>query len=492
MKASHTYFFMAALAMVLGACVVGRPTVSGVPGEPPAPDKPWTPPPTRPAAPPPSAANAPPALPPDIAAHVQRLTLGDIVDLALRNNPLTRESWANARAAADALQVAKGAYYPTVDGSVDATRIKTSGTGGRIAVTQTTIAPSATLSWLLFDFGGRSGAIDEARQALLAADWTHNATLQNVVLQVEVAYFDYLSTRALREAQLASVRDAQANLAAAEERHRVGVATIADVLQARTALSQAQLALETVEGNLQTTRGALAVSMGLPANIPYDVDLNAPPPTVAAVADSVDAIIASAVRLRPDLAAAQAQAAQVAARIGVARAARLPSLGVTGNAGRTFLVGGNSGNNYTVTLGLNIPIFAGLSRLWTEREQRDLAAAAQARAVTLEQQVVYQVFNSYYTLQTATRRVRTADALLASAQQNLEVAQGRYRAGVGTILDLLSAQSALADARAQQVQARWIWSTALAQLAHDAGVIGPRGEAPFRLLPDTVPPPPPR
>jgi outer membrane protein TolC len=82
--------------------------------------------------------------------------------------------------------------------------------------------------------------------------------------------------------------------------------------------------------------------------------------------------------------------------------------------------------------------------------------------------------------------------LLASAQQSEEVALGRYRAGVGTVLDLLSAQSALANARAQQVQARWIWQSALAQLAHDTGVLDSGGGAPFDLAPDSTRKNPPR
>ena len=95
------------------------------------------------------------------------------------------------------------------------------------------------------------------------------------MLQIQVAYFQYLANRALLEAQRTTLAEAQANLEAAEERRRVGLATIADVLQARTAASQAQLDLQTTEGNLQTTRGALALALGLPANLPYDVDSTA-------------------------------------------------------------------------------------------------------------------------------------------------------------------------------------------------------------------------
>jgi outer membrane protein len=96
------------------------------------------------------------------------------------------------------------------------------------------------------------------------------------------------------------------------------------------------------------------------------------------------------------------------------------------------------------------------------------------------------VYTSYYTMQTATQRVRTTDVLLASATRSEAAARARYRAGVGTILDLITAQTALANARAQQAQSRWIWSTALAQLAHDVGVLGPRGEAPIPLSADST------
>ena len=97
------------------------------------------------------------------------------------------------------------------------------------------------------------------------------------------------------------------------------------------------------------------------------------------------------------------------------------------------------------------------------------------------------MFVSYYALQTAEARVATADDLLASAQQSVEVAAGRYREGVGSIIDLLTAQTALANARAQQVQSRWQWYTSLAQLARDAGVLGVRGDTPFSFSTDSAP-----
>jgi len=474
---------VAASVAVVSAGCVHPPSVSGVSGTSPAPNAAWTPP-ERPVAAT-SAAGAVPQIPADIESRLKQLTLTDIVDLALRNNPATRISWANARAAAAVYGSSKGAWFPTIDADVNGSRFKTVATQGRSAVQQTTYGPSLTLSYLLLDFGGRSGNVAVAKQALLSADWTHNATIQDVVLQVESAYFNYMATKGLLEAQQSTLKDAQTNYQAAQERHRVGVATIADVLQAQTALSQAQLDAESTEGTLQTTRGALALALGLPANVPYDVEQPAHIP-VATLADSVDTLIARAVSLRPDLAAAMADSASAHAHIGAVRAERLPSLLLSGNGGRTYIQNRGSGNNYTISLGLSIPLFAGFSRAYNQMQAEAQAQAAASRLDALRQQVMFQVFSSYYTLQTATRRVKTADDLLASAQLSDSVALGRYKAGVGSVLDLLAAQSALANARAQQVQSRWIWQTALAQLAHDAGVLDAHGNSNVHLAPDST------
>ena len=482
--------WIAAPAILFGACV-GTPSVSGVPGASPAPEKPWTPPPGQRKVVTATDTSARAAVPPDLSDRIQRLTLPDIVELGLRNNPETRLAWANAEAAAAAYGSARGEWLPTIDGDVSAQRIKTVASAGRVSVEQSVLAPSATLSYLLLDFGGRTGRVSGAKQRLLAAGFTHNAAIQDAVLLIEVSYFQYLATRSLLEAQRTTLAEAQANLQAAEERRRVGLATIADVLQARTAASQAQLDLQSTEGNLQTTRGALALALGLPANLPYDVDSSAAAVPVAALADSVNALIASALEGRPDLAAAEAEARAAQAAIGELRSDLLPSLQFSATGGRTYATTiPNGANSYNLTLGLSIPIFNGFSRQYDLKGAQYLAEAARARSQSLRQQVVFQVFSAYYALQTATRRVHTTEVLIGSAEQSNEVALARYKAGVGTVLDLLASQSALASARAQRVDARLAWSVSLAQLAHDAGVLDPRGENTLRLTNDTTTVPP--
>src|SRR6202171_3916763 len=141
----------------LCGCQMGPPSVNGVPAAPPAPNVPWRAPAGAIQPEPLTTAATALAVPPDLVQRIQQLGLADVVDLALRNNPATLASWAQARASADLLGSARGQYYPTVSGSEAFSRIKSPATLARPAGTRTEHGPSVTLNYLLADFGGRSG-----------------------------------------------------------------------------------------------------------------------------------------------------------------------------------------------------------------------------------------------------------------------------------------------------------------------------------------------
>lgn len=446
------------LALLLASCA----TVDN-PGTPSAPNAAWTPPTS--------------AVPPVThfvvtAPSATTLTLADVVSIALANNPLTREAWLTARTAEANLGSRRGAYYPEVDVNANLGR-NFAGTASTPA--STTFTPSVGLSYLLFDFGGRAATVEEARQTLIAADFEHNQTLQNVVLAAEQNYFQYLDAKALLRAQAGTIKERKAELDTAQARHDAGLATIADVLQARTALSQAQLTYETIEGNLRTIEGALATTMGLPATTRFDFGELPENVATAATTQAVDALIAQATIDRPALAAARADAERARVHVEEVRSAYLPSVTVNSAAGRTFFLApgsASSANSFSAGLGLRFPLFTGFRNVFDVRAARLQAELAQEDVRDLTQQIGLQVWSSYYAVQTAKQRIATSRDLLASAQESANVAAARYREGVGTIVDVLTAQSSLETARAQEVQARADYLLALAELAHATGKLG--------------------
>jgi outer membrane protein len=439
----------------------------------PSPGTPWTPP--AAAAMPPQTA-APPVLPSDVVGKSGVLTLAQAIDLSLRNSPVTRDAWFKARAAAAEVGVKKGAWFPALELDANVTRQKQAALGGTVTIQNTTYGPSVALNWLLLDAGGRQADIDEARAALFSSDWQHASTVQNVILDTAVAYYGYLYAKALVLAQEANVKAARESLAAAEERHRAGVATIADVLLARTAESQAELDLTSARGLVQTIRGALATQLGVPANIPVEAGELPDIENLDRVKESVDQLIDKAARERPDLAAKRFDAEAAEAHVRSVRSAGLPALFASGSLGHSYFetrTGTNGVGVYGGTILFSFPVFSGFSNVYDVKKAQEEAKAVRAEAEDYANQVVLQVWTSYSALQTSAQRVRTTRDLLASARQSQEVASGRYKAGVGGILDLLAAQGAFANARAQEVQARTEWYLALARLARDVGALGP-------------------
>ncbi|MEK7704441.1 MAG: TolC family protein, partial [Myxococcota bacterium] len=341
-------------------------------------------------------------------------------------------------------------------------------------IEQTTYGPALTASWLLLDFGARSAALDEAREALVAADWGHHAALQQVILSVEQSYYDYVDARARLAAAESSVHEAETSLRAAEERLAAGVAAQLEVLQARTARSQARLLAQQLAGRIEGLRGALAVSLGLPASTVVEVE--SPPEQVPAeaMARDVGDLIAEAMRQRPELAAVRAVALGAATKVRSARAGALPSLSAVGQAGRTYYEPhpyARYGDNWSGGLVLRWPLFSGLSTHYDAAQAQSDAAAAAARVDSVAQQVALEVWQSYHDLKTAGRALESARDLVESAAQAERVAAGRYEQGVGDLLDLLTAQATLASARAQQIGTRSDWYVAVARLAHSIGAL---------------------
>ncbi|MFI5143087.1 MAG: TolC family protein [Thermoanaerobaculales bacterium] len=419
---------------------------------------------------------AAPTIPAELLTPGATITMAKVVEIALLNNPATRASYLAARSAADQLGSKRSAYYPSLDLAASFSRSKNTSQDLLADTVENAYGPEAMLNYLLLDLGGRAANVEDARLGLIAADWSHNATIQNVVLGVETAYVSYLDAKAQLEASQVTLKQAQTVLDAATTRHDAGLATIAEVLQAKTAFSQAQLSFQSADGAVLALRGALATAMGLPANTPYDVGTLPAEVPLERATGVVEELIATAEAHRPDLAAARALADKATAHVKSVRSDGLPNLSLNATAARGYFnpaVGTNPINSWSATAVVSFPLFTGFANTFDLRKAREDAGVAQAQADLLEQQVVLQVWQSYYALKTASQLVKTSRDLLASAEQSERVALGRYKEGVGTIIDLLTAQAALASARAQEIQARSGFYVALAQLAHDTGAAAP-------------------
>ena len=388
----------------------------------------------------------------------------EVVDQALCRNPKTYEAWASARAQAAQVGLAQSDYLPGLDGKASTNRLRTNSNN----VNQRNA--SLTLSWLLYDFGARSANLENARQLLSAATSTLDATVQSVFLAALQSYYSAQAARAAVSAALESEKASRESLSAAEVRYRVGTGTPADRLQAQTAWSQATLNRIKAEGLLKNAFGTLANVMGMDASQALKLAevSNASPD--AGFERDIEALIAEARERRPDLKAAEAQVKAAQSTVDYNRASGLPTLSL--GAGPTWAdVGGISTHANSIGLTLTLPIFSGFETTYKVRSAQARAEAVGAQRDNLRLQVALDVWTAFQNLNTATQTVKTSADLLASAEQSERVALGRYKAGVGNIIDVLNAQSALAAARLQRIQALLDWHLSRAALAKAVGVL---------------------
>ncbi|PWT72208.1 MAG: TolC family protein, partial [Proteobacteria bacterium] len=219
--------------------------------------------------------------------------------------------------------------------------------------------------------------------------------------------------------------------------------------------------------------GLLANALGLSADQQLRIS---PPPDLEAQAvaeRAVEDLIQVARARRPDLAAAEAQVRATESNIKVQESAYKPTLSLFGSAGMTQFAPGYDPRSGVIGLQLSVPIFTGFQSQYQVLQARELLEVQQAVRDKLATDVTLDVWRTYQDLRTQGQALTTATELVASAQESYNVALARYKAGVGTITDLINAQSALASANLQRIQARYRWNLAKATLARAIGMLEP-------------------
>jgi len=393
------------------------------------------------------------------------LSLPELTEFALRNNPRTRQSWLAARAAAAGVAIEQADLLPQISAGYAVTRNQQVTNQGAVVPWQTRYGPSVTLSYILYDFGVRAFQIENSEYRLLAANLAHNRALQDVVFLVEQAYYRLLGNDALVKANELSLRNSETVLEAAQKRRESGLATVADVYRTETLVAQARLNLTRSRGELEKSRGQLASVVGLPVNQSIGVRPLEAPPQIGEVASSIGDLLTRAKATRPDLVAAEAQllAAQASAKA-VARSG-LPSIEVNGGGGHN-LFGDNrpAVSNYSVGLTVRIPIFTGFRDTYSARQAQVQAELVEANRDALVKQAEVEVWQGYYDLTTVASSISSTEAQVRSAEQTAQATLARYQSGFGTILDLITAQQDESNARVQRIQSYLDWFTTLARL----------------------------
>lgn len=410
---------------------------------------------------------------PTMPEQGKKLQLIEAINLVLCHNPDTQASWLSLRAQAAGQTAQKlDLLLPTVSAdaslSKSATQVNSNG-----FITQGSGA-SISLGYTLFDFGRKQASLEAAEEAFSASIMNYDSGLQGVIGNTLRLYYSILTAQGALDVSRESLRFTEESVNAARARYELGLVPKSDVLQADTSLAQARLSVEQAENTLLLTVSDLAIAMG------------ADPQTELQLADIDDSQLASddmdkevrplmeaAKRNRIDLNASAASLRAARANLEVTRRSDLPQVSVSASQGFSDVDVFNRSTPRSGSIGLNvsIPLFTGLTRSYNVRAAEDSLKAQEIQFEKTKLTVMQDVWRSYTNYQTALQSWEVSWGYLASATELRDISLARYKEGIATMLDVLSAESQYRSATQQHLSARYNLLTSRADLVRSVGVL---------------------
>lgn len=411
---------------------------------------------------------------------VELLTLQEAVETALSHHPSLLAARGNLQVQQALVGEARSNYFPQLDLQGNYTRA-TANTSTSVqssqalAVARNTPKPSNTaynnyaaslsLQQRIFDFGKTIADVESARESMQGSDLNRQDIRQAVAVNVKVAFYGLLQARRLVQVQEETVNQFKEHLEQVEGFYRAGTRTRYDVTTAEVNLTNAQLDLIKARNAEVVARVTLANAMGEPDRTIGEMeDLLG----FKKVEMSENQAIQEALAKRPDLMSLEAQRRSAAATIRSARRSYFPVLSGVADynwRGQDYPLVWNWDAGFVLT----IPLFSGYLTESQVAQARANMIVADANKEVLRQNVILEVHQVFANLKEAEERVQTAEVVLRQAEENLELANGRFQAGVGTTVEQTDAQVLLTNAKTSRVQALYDYRVAAAQLQKAMG-----------------------
>lgn len=403
------------------------------------------------------------------------LTLAQAETTALANQPRMLAAQLRARSSAERVREARAGYMPTV--VFNATGVQVADTGTATAAGNLTtssvsdrFAYGGNLTQLVTDFGRTSALVGSARATAAAQADIAILTRSQVRLNVREAYYQALGAEAVLRAARAALDNRALIARQLSALAQSELKSTLDVNFAKVLQSEAELAVVRAESVVAQQRAHLATAMGLQA--PVSTPLAGVPATVDPLPPALNDLLAQGQTQRADLNAAQSQQKASAEFALSEKRLSYPSLNVLGAAGQLPFHDHTLRDDYAAAgFNLNIPIFNG-GAYRSRQAEAQLEANARARDVDeLRLEVGEQVRNSWYRANEAYLSLDVTVRLVAQSKEALRLAQDRYDAGLGSIVELNEAQLNETSAEITSADAIFTYLSRRAELDFAAGLL---------------------
>lgn len=405
------------------------------------------------------------AIPGIAAAQEPQVTLQEAVDLALKANPAVVSARGQVSIAAAGKREAIGNFLPSLSASTNYStqpgrEILNTTTNSVIRPASHSYSAGLNSSITLFD-GFRQFA---NRRSADASYESADAALVNqqfqVTLQTKQAFFNALAANDLVRTAERSIEQAEEQLRVSRDKLAAGSAIRSDTLSAEVGVANARLQLLNAQTQRATAEATLARLIGMDGSVrPVPDSALFRPVTIDTVELRQEAIRQSPVVLQADAALDVANA-----NVAISRAQYMPTL--TGSYSRSWSGSrlDSLSGTWSLRFGMSLPIFNGFTRETSMSRSIANRETAQAQSDDARRQVNQQLTQYLAALASAKSSAEIAQISRAAADEQLRVQQERYRLGLATIIEVLTAQVSLDQAEVNIVQARLNYLVAKAEI----------------------------
>jgi outer membrane protein TolC len=407
------------------------------------------------------------------------LTLDEAVLTALANHPNLKAARERIGAQEAVVGQQMAAYFPTVTLNNQYRTSQSQDAASKTSASETFIS-QGIFNYMIYDFGKREGAVEAARETLNATGHNYKTTVDGVILGAKQAYYVVLGSQAIVKVREETVKNRELLVKQARGFYEVGTRAKIDVARAEANLYTAQADLIQAQNNVKVSWVTLKNALGLR-------ELPERPLVEEAIMTTIPFTLEQARELayvnRPELKSFEAQRKAQDQNIAVARRGHLPDLNFDAAYGRRhesdevqrFAAGNRHLNTFplqpawAVGVVLNIPIFDGLRTTYRVQETLSNYHVIRAQEEAQRQQVALDVESAYLRLVELQERIKANEAAANAAKENLDLANGRYQVGVGSIIEVTDAQTLHTEAQTTYVRALYEYKIADAQLARAIG-----------------------
>jgi outer membrane protein len=386
--------------------------------------------------------------------------LRDCLDIGLKQNPTIRAALKGIEGARARVKQNQSAYYPVLFGETDYNRVSSQSSVSSSPSLNPGITDQTTyyfgLSQNIYDFGRREYKIEGSKEDIKTYQWTLRDTWLSVIDAIRQAYYGVLLAQRIVKVRQGDLEQTQEHFKQAQGFYQVGLKAKIDVTQAEVTVITAQKALLQAQSNVQLAWVTLAAAMGLdqPIRYPLKDDLE-----VGFVDWKLEDLQKEALEKDPILNRFRVATRLLEVQEQELKREFLPAL--TGTAKYGWNTGTYYSNDQTWNVGLqlNIPLFSGFYKRSRLEEIRATLSQARANEETQKLSVISNLQNQYLNQVLAEKQIDVSREALRSAKENLDLAEGRYKAGVGSKLDVTDALTSFFQAETDYNQALYNYIT---------------------------------